>query len=169
MNISIRQLTESDWLVLSRIRLKALQTDPSVFGSNYEAESKLTESAWRKWFDTDKTAIFMIFDGQTPVGMTSISVYRDDPTNRTAIMWGSWLEPHMRGKGLSEMMYGSRINWANVHPTIEKIIVSHRASNLSSKYANQKHGFSPTGITERLWPDGIREEEFHYELKLSRK
>jgi RimJ/RimL family protein N-acetyltransferase len=166
MSVSIRQLTESDWHTLSTIRLRALQTDPSVFGSSYEVESKLTEADWRKCFDPANTAIFMIFDDQTPVGMTSISVHRDDITNGTAIMWGSWLEPHMRNKGLSGMMYASRINWAKAHPTIEKIIVSHRASNLWSKYANQKHGFSPTGVTERVWPDGIREEEFHYELKL---
>jgi RimJ/RimL family protein N-acetyltransferase len=166
MNVSIKQLTESDWRALSKIRLKALQTDPSVFGSNYEAEAKFTETDWRSRFDSDKTALFMLFEGETPVGMTGISVDRDDPTNRTAILWGSWLEPHMRGKGLSRMMYESRLNWANAHPTIERIIVSHRASNLSSKYANQKHGFSPTGITEKIWPDGVREEEFHYELKL---
>lgn len=169
MNVSIRQLTETDWQVFSEIRLKALKADPSVFGSNYDAESKFTETDWRKWFDPDYTALFMIFDGQTPVGMTGISVSRDDPTNKTAIMWGSWLEPHMRGKGLSGMIYESRINWAKAHPTIERIIVSHRASNLSSKYANQKHGFSLTGITERVWQDGIREEEFHYELKPLRK
>lgn len=169
MNISIRQLGESDWQTLAKIRLKALQTDPSVFGSNYEAESKLAESDWRSWFDADRTALFTVFDDQMPVGMTAISVYRDDATNATAIMWGSWLEPHLRGKGLSEMMYRARLAWANSHPTIKKIIVSHRASNLSSKSANQKHGFFYTGTTERVWPDGTREAELHYELVLSEK
>lgn len=164
MSVSIRQLTESDWRAFSAIRLKALRSDPSVFGSSYEKESGRTEADWRKWFDPAKTAIFMIFDGERGVGMTCISVDRDDPTNRTALLWGSWLEPHMRGKGLSGMMYEARINWAKEHPTIEKIIVSHRASNLSSKYANQKHGFTPTHVTTRVWPDGILEEEFHYEL-----
>lgn len=167
MTISIKQLTESDWRELSAVRLRALQTDPSVFGSNYESESKLDETDWRKWFDPAGTAIFMIFDGTRGVGMTCISVYRDDPTNRTAIMWGSWLEPDMRGHGLSGMMYDARIKWAEQHPTIEKIIVSHRASNLASKHANQKHGFSPTHVSERVWPDGTRDEEFHYERAVS--
>ena len=166
MSVSIRQLTESDWRELAAMRLRALKSDPSVFGSNYEKESKLAEADWRKWFDPAKTAIFMILDDARGVGMTCISVDREDPSNRTALMWGSWLEPGMRGKGLSGMMYDARINWAREHPTIERIIVSHRASNLSSKYANQKHGFLPTHVTERVWPDGIREEEFYYELAL---
>ena len=170
MRICIKQLTEADWRALSKVRLMALQTDPGVFGSTYDSESKFTETDWRSRLDSAKTAIFMIFENQTPVGMTCISLDRDDPTNRTALLWGSWLEPLIRGKGLSELMYEARINWAKVHPTIEKIIVSHRASNLSSKYANQKHGFSPTGVvTERVWPDGIREKEFHYQLTISKE
>jgi hypothetical protein len=32
MNVSIRQLTEEDWFEFSSVRLKALQTDPNVFG-----------------------------------------------------------------------------------------------------------------------------------------
>ena len=84
----------------------------------------------------------MLFDDETPIGMTSISIDREDLTGKTALLWGSWLAPEYRGKGLSDLMYQSRINWAKAQPNVEKIIVSHRASNLASKYANQKHGFS---------------------------
>jgi len=167
VDASIRQLTEGDWQALSSIRLRALQTDPSVFASSYEVESKFCESDWQKWFDPENTALFIIFDDEKPVGMTAISVYRDDPTNKTAILWGSWLEPSVRRRGLSKMMYEYRIAWAKAHPTVEKIIVSHRASNLSSRYANQKHGFLLTDITEKVWPDGIRDKELHYELRPS--
>ena len=59
MSVSIRQLTESDGREMSAIRLRALRSDPSVFGSNYEAESDRTEADWRKWLDPANTAIFM--------------------------------------------------------------------------------------------------------------
>lgn len=84
--------------------------------------------------------------------MTEVSVNREDPTKKTAILWGSWIEPLLRGKGLSRIIYKSRLIWVINHPTVEKIIVSHRASNLASKYANQKHGFSLTGTTARCGP-----------------
>jgi RimJ/RimL family protein N-acetyltransferase len=99
--------------------------------------------------------------------MTAVSVDRDDPTRKTALLWGSWLAPQFRGKGLSESMYQTRINWAKAQPTVEKSSFPHRASNLSSKYANQKHGFVLMHKTEKVWNDGVTEDEFYYELKIN--
>lgn len=169
MNISIRQLTEKDWRELSEIRLKALQTDPKVFGSNYEKESKFTETDWRGWLQREDAAVFMLFADEKPIGMTGVSVWREDETNQTAILIASWLEPEFRGKGLSKLIYQARIDWAKAHPTIKRIIVSHRASNLASKYANQKHRFVFTRTHEKVWSDGITEDEVCYELKIDEK
>jgi len=166
MNTTIRRLTEDDWLEYSQVRLKALQTDPRVFGSNYEKESRMTEAEWRKRLQPDDSAIFLIYEDETPIGTTGVSIDRDDATGKSAFLWGSWLEPDFRGKGLSELIYQTRINWAKQHPTVEKIIVSHRASNLASKYANQKHGFIFTHTNEKVWIDGVTENEIFYELKI---
>ncbi len=166
MNISIRQLNEDNWGELSQVRLKALQTDPLVFGSTFERESEFTEVDWRERLQAKDSAVFMIYENKTPIGMTGVSVFRDDPTNKTAILWGSWLEPDFRGKGLSNLMYQARINWAKNHPGIERIIVSHRASNLASKYANQKHGFVFTRTHQKVWADGTTEDEVCYELHI---
>ena len=167
MSVSIRQLNENDWREFSQIRLKALKTDPEVFGSNYESESKFTESDWRSRLQSNDSAVFMIFAVDTPIGMTGVSLWREDETNRTAIFWGSWLEPDFRRKGLSEMMYRARLDWVKKRPTIERIIVSHRASNVASKYANQKHGFVFTRTHEKIWADGEIEDEVCYEMKIN--
>jgi RimJ/RimL family protein N-acetyltransferase len=166
VNISIRQLTEDEWRELRKIRLKALKTDPLVFGSNFERESRMTEADWRGWLRSNDSAIFIIFAAGAPIGMTGVSIFRDDPTGQTAIFWGSWLEPHFRGKGLSDLMYQARLEWARRHPSVERIVVSHRASNLASKYANQKHGFKFTRAREKIWSDGAVEDELCYELYL---
>ena len=110
----------------------------------------------------------MLFDDETPIGMTSVSIDRNDPTGKTALLWGSWLAPEYRGKGLSDLMYQSRINWAKDQPTVERIIVSHRASNLASKYANQKHGFVEIHKKEKIWTDGATEDEIFYELEIKK-
>lgn len=166
MNVFIRRLTEKDWRVLAEVRLKALQTDPKVFGSNYAKESQMTEADWRGWLQRDDAAVFMLFAGEKPIGMTSVSVWREDETNQTAILTASWLEPEFRRKGLSELMYKARIDWAKAHPIVKRIIVSHRASNVASKYANQKHGFVFTKTCEKVWSDGVTEDEVCYELKV---
>jgi RimJ/RimL family protein N-acetyltransferase len=166
MSISIRQLTEADWRLLAEIRLKALRSDPLVFGSNFEAESKFTEADWRSRLQSKDSAIFMLFAHETPIGMTGVSIFREDLTNKTAIFWGSWLDPEFRRRGLSNLMYAARLEWAKAHPTVERIIVSHRASNIASKFANQKHGFVFTRTHEKIWVDGKTEDEVCYELKL---
>lgn len=164
MNVQIRQLNEDDWREFSEIRLTALQTDPQVFGSNYERESQFTEEDWRTRLRAEDNAVFMLLDGETPIGITGAAVDRSDPTGKTALLWGSWLAPEYRGKGLSEMMYRTRIDWAKQQPAVEKILVSHRASNLSSKFANRKHGFKFTRAEEKQWVDGATGDEVFYEL-----
>lgn len=166
MGISIRKLNEDDWRVFSEVRLRALRTDPQVFGSTYERESKFTEAEWRERLQSENSAIFMLFDDQTPIGMTGASVFNEDPSGQSAIFWGSWLAPDFRRKGLSELMYKTRIEWAKARPEIKRIIVSHRASNTASKFANQKHGFVFTRTHEKVWVDGKTEDEVCYELKL---
>lgn len=168
MNVSIEQLTEHDWRAFSEIRLRALKTDPHVFGSNYERESHFSEFDWRSRLQAKDNAIFLICENETPIGITCVSVDRNDPTGKTALLWGSWLAPHARGKGLSKLMYQMRIEWAKGQPTVEKIIVSHRASNSASMRANQKHGFVWTQTTEDVWGDGSTENLISYELKIKR-
>ncbi len=166
MGISIRKLGDDDWREFSEVRLRALKTDPQVFGSNYEFESKFTEDDWRRRLERVDSAIFMLFDGENPVGITGVSVFDEDPSGETAIFWGSWLAPGFRRRSLSGLMYETRILWAKARPKIKRIIVSHRASNTASKFANQKHGFVFTRTHEKIWTDGKTEDEVCYELKL---
>lgn len=166
--ITIRQLSEDDWREFAHIRLKALQTDPKAFGSNYERESQMTETEWREKLRAKDNAIFLLDEENAPIGITCVSVDRNDPTGKTALLWGSWLTPEFRRRGLSELMYQTRIEWAKHQPKVERIIVSHRASNLASKYANQKHGFAETHQSEKVWTDGAMENEIFYELKIKK-
>jgi RimJ/RimL family protein N-acetyltransferase len=161
----VKQAKDSDWRDLRAVRLKALESDPGVFASTLREESAMTEIDWKEWLKSDDIAIFLIYDDATLVGMTGIVVDRNDPDKKKAILWGSWLEPSARGKGLSQILYQARLEWAREHPTIEDMIVSHRASNLFSRRANQRHGFVFTHAADRMWPDGTNEEELFYVLK----
>lgn len=163
---TLSRLQITDWEILRDVRLQALQSDPSVFGSNYARESEYTPDIWREWLDTSDTAIFGVFDGADIAGMTSISIMRDDATRTAAKLWGSWLRSDLRGQGLSVPMYSVRIDWARAHPTITRIVVSHRASNAASKHANQKHGFVYTHSMPHTWPDGVEEDHIFYELRV---
>ncbi len=165
-DIHLKQLSVADWEIFRDIRLKALKSDPGVFGANFADSSKKTPREWQDMLRNPNTAVFVICDHADIIGLTAISIDKDDPTETQALLWASWLEPEYRGKGISNLMYQTRLDWAREHPTCEKITVAHRASNLVSKYANQKHGFVFTHLEQQQWPDGKIEESHCYELNI---
>jgi len=166
VNISIRQISIDDWQEFREIRLKALQSDPKVFGSNYTRENNYSDQDWKEWLGAKNQAIFFIYDDEKPIGMTGIYIPQDTVRKTTAVLWGSWLDSDYRRKGISDLMYKSRIDWAKQQPDIRKIKVSHRESNLASKYANQKHGFRLVKKEDKVWHDGVEEKDVIYELKI---
>ena len=166
MQYFINKLDENDWEMFKRIRLRALQTDPTVFGSNYDREANRTEAEWRDQLANLNTAVFVVFKNDRPVGVTGAAVDRHDVSQKTVLLWGSWVEPDGREKGISKLFYEARIAWAREQPGVERITVSHRESNVASKYANQRFGFVFTHETTKVWNDGTSEREFHYELTL---
>ena len=78
----------------------------------------------------------------------------------------SFIHPDYRGRGLSELFYQARIDWARSQEGITRVIVSHRDGNEASKAANQKFGFVATDSTETVFPDGVLAKEYNYELKI---
>jgi RimJ/RimL family protein N-acetyltransferase len=165
-SVRIAALREEDWEILKAIRLKALQSDPGVFSSNYADEAKYEDYKWRSMLQEKNVQIFALFDKDKAIGMTGVAIDRGDPSGQRAVLWGSWLEPAYRKQGLSVLMYEARIDWARQHPVCRTVIVSHRASNANSERANQKHGFVFTHAVTKTWPDGGVEDDVFYELRV---
>ncbi len=166
MNISIKQINIDDWEDFREIRLKALKSDPKVFGSHFDREKTYSKQDWKEWVGAKGQAIFFIYDDKKIIGMTGIYIPQDTVEKTTAVLWGSWLKPKYRRNGISNLMYETRIEWAKQHPELKRIEVSHRESNVASKYANQKHGFKLLKEEDKEWHGGIEEKDVIYELKL---
>lgn len=164
--ITVRLFSPDEWQLFRQMRLLALQTDPHVFSSNYEKELLIPQGEWEADLLDPELAIFGVFDTDDVIGMTAIKInHRADPTIETAVLWGSWIKPEYRGRGISFDMYKARIEWSRNHPTVKRIRVSHRASNQPSKRANQKHGFVYTHTVDDVaWPDGATEAQIFYVL-----
>lgn len=160
----VRRLTADEPELYRAIRLRALRTDPAVFSSDLARESSYPDAHWADRLSQPNVAVFGVFRGGRIVGMTGVIISSDDPT--CAVLWGSWLDPSVRGEGLSRPMYEARIAWARSQPGVTRILVSHRRSNTASMRANRRYGFERTSVAERVWPDGTTEDEVCYELRL---
>lgn len=157
----IRQFTIADKEIYKQIRLESLQREPAVFGSSYKREVAFEETEWENRLNNPNSGSFGLYYGDILIGTTGILI----PQPGTALLIASYIRKEHRGKGLSRLLYQTRIDWAR-NQGIKSIVVSHRKSNLLSRAANQHFGFRYTHEEMTTWPDGQEEENVYYCLEL---
>ena len=79
----------------------------------------------------------------------------------------SYIEPAYRGRGFARLFYEARLDWARSRGAFKRIRVSYRRSNEVSRRANQRYAFAETDALQRMWPDGMQDDEVVYELDLT--
>lgn len=162
-NYGIRHFDAPEWPAYKAMRLEALQSEPAFYGSTYAAEAQRTDEDWEQLISNPRAASFGLYHGNELVGITGIVALRDEPMHAKLV--ASFIREAHRRKGLSSLLYEARIHWARDR-RFEKLIVSHRASNVASKRANQHFGFQYTHTEPCEWPDGNTEDHVFYELVL---
>ncbi|MDF7777226.1 GNAT family N-acetyltransferase [Sphingomonas sp. AOB5] len=164
--IATRRLAIADWRANRAIRIEAVAANPGLYFTTLAELEARSDDAWRAMLENSDLAIFGLYDGNLLIGLTAAYIDRDsDPSGRTAGLAMSYIRPAWRGRGLTSLLYAPRLGWAR-EQGCTLIHVTHRASNLPSMRAIQRHGFTLTGKELHLWPDGEEEENFRYELML---
>lgn len=163
-NYSLQRMSPSEWREYKSIRLYALKTNPEMFGSNYAKEFLYNKNDWKSFLGHDSRAMFGLYHAKLLVGLSGITLKKDDAT--TAIMFASFIKLPHRGNGLSKLFYQARIDWAR-QKKCKSIIVSHRVGNTPSRAANQQFGFKYSHSEHVKWPDGVWAEELIYKLELN--
>jgi RimJ/RimL family protein N-acetyltransferase len=161
---SIRRFLPEDLELYKAIRLESLQLEAAMFSSNYAREASFTDQQWLDRINGHNSDCFGLFYGDQLIGVTAIVTDWNDPT--LALMTQSYIRQEHRGKGLSRLLYESRLAWVAERPQIMRLRIGHRESNHISKAANQHHGFKYVMREPCDWPDGCREDILYYELVL---
>lgn len=146
------------------MRLEALKKEPGNFGNSYDMEAAFPEETWIARLTNPVGACFGLYHGNTLIGITAI-VVTDKDKPQEAYLTQSYIRKEHRGKGLSQLLYNARINWAKQHD-IKGLVIGHRETNIASKKANQHFGFVYSHSEPRNWPDGATENMLHYRLDL---
>jgi GNAT superfamily N-acetyltransferase len=167
-DIFIRALKPAEWLVVRDFRLASLKDCPGAFALSYDEAATWSPEQWQAEISAPTHQIFGMFDGGVMIGITAAFTWRGDPTGKTALLAMSYILPLYRGRGLSRLLYEARLRWIRRRPKFEKVIVSHRASNETSRRANQRHGFVRMKAEPHKWRDDVTEDEIFYELEIAR-
>jgi RimJ/RimL family protein N-acetyltransferase len=142
----VRRTEPGDWARLREVRLRALRDAPWAFGSTLEREAALTDEHWR---ERAQDAVFVAEDGDRIVGMAGGFV--NGP--RLVRVWGMWIDPAARGRGLAEQLVDAVDAWAfSIGATELELAVSERAGAAQAAYARM--GFAMTDEREPLQEGG---------------
>jgi RimJ/RimL family protein N-acetyltransferase len=164
--LTVRALAASEWELLREFRLTALKEAPGVFATSHADAAQRTPETWQSLVSGPTNQIFGVFDNERLVGITGAFAWPDDRSGETANFVMSYIVAAYRGRGLSRLLYGAALGWTRAHPRFGRVIVAMRASNMASRRACERHGFTPVRTATRTWPDGANEDEIIYELQL---
>jgi L-amino acid N-acyltransferase YncA len=163
-NYHLKKFEAADWQDFKIIRLEALQKEPSVFCPSTN-EMERSDEEWIALLNEERKPVFGLLYNDEIIGLTGLVQDREDPDGDTALCVMSYIRKEHRGKGLSRLLYETRIRAAR-DLGYKKIRTAHRASNEASKRANQRFNFKVVDQRSRAWPDGGIEDIFIYELLL---
>ena len=144
--ITILPITPDNAVLFRDVRLRALQSDPTAFGSAYANESQLDDAGWiervRQW--GTHRAGWLALNGEDPCGM--IAVAPDENLPHTAQIFSMWVAPEIRNTGVGRALINTVKAWAAERRFSElRLMVT--SINLGAIEFYLCNGFSMTGNT----------------------
>lgn len=153
MTTSIITLNPDRWQEFKALRLEALQQDPIAFGSSYEEEVAYDDSIWieraTKAFQREgNITVYADFDGKL-VGMMGAFWSNRVKTGHIASIYGVYIAPSMRGKGVASQLMNTVLEQINSLPQIVKVMLTVNAEQTSAQRLYEKFGFTTIGISHK--------------------
>jgi ribosomal protein S18 acetylase RimI-like enzyme len=152
--IEIRRIRASEGLLVKAVRLRALKSDPSSFGSTYEREAAFADEEWADWAAGDASGeemtTLLATRGLEPVGI--VAAYRDEATRTLFHVFSMWVAPEARRDGLGRRLLREIEDWiVSCGGTSVQLAVADTAVAATRLY--ESSGYQPDG--ERFEPPDI--------------
>lgn len=163
--LPVRLLTPADASAFQQLRLFGLRECPSAFGSSYEEEcdTPIAKIAEKLASGADR-GVFGAFEDDVLVGMAGLG--REDMAKlaHKAFVWGVYVDPAARGKGISRTLLQAAISFAAAVPGVRQVNLSVNAGNTAAVRLYESLGFGQIGLEPcSLYVDG----EFHDEMQMA--
>lgn len=145
--ISYRELGAQDAEPFFKLRLKGLKEEPDAFTSSYE-ESKdtpLDEIASRLVSSKDSFVIG-VFEADKLIGVTGVHRYKEGlKVAHKGILWGVYLLPEYRGKGIAKTLLQKVLEQAQKLPGLELLHLGVNPASTAVVKLYESVGFSKWG------------------------
>ncbi len=157
------RLAAKDWERYRAIRLRALADAPDAFARTHAEEVKLKPEEWRARL-SDQAATFAAVIEAADVGLVTGAELRGH--DGIAGLFGLWVAPEARRRGVGEVLVSAVINWARTS-AFTRVVIEVADNNKPAIELYARTGFAPTGATGNMPPprEHISEHERALELK----
>jgi ribosomal protein S18 acetylase RimI-like enzyme len=152
---SIRILAADDAAAYQALRLHGLLESPVAFGSSYvsEADIPLSHVAARLARGAGgEDVVFGAFDdGGALVGLVALGRQKGLKTSHRAYVWGMYVAPEARGRGVGRALMDALIAHARTLPGLERLTLGVEATNEAARALYHSLGFVAYGIEPQAY------------------
>jgi len=115
----VRAVTRADGALLRSVRLAALEECPAAF---LETHAEVMEDPLELWearaaagMGDGDALVLLAFAADRAVGMAGIARDVGQRRRHRATLWGVWVHPEHRGRGVGRQLVCSCLDWAREH------------------------------------------------------
>jgi ribosomal protein S18 acetylase RimI-like enzyme len=162
-------LTPADASRYARLRLRMLTEAPWAFAASPEDDVALDPARLATYLAEEESAIFAVeaCSDQELVAAASIMRMKQLKFAHRARLWGVFVEPEHRGKGLGKAIVGAAVALARCWAGVSYIDLGVSANAPDAQRLYESLGFKAWGREpEATALDGRRYDEIHMTLKL---
>ena len=160
MTIAIRRGTDADARAFREVRLQALRDHPEAYSADYEVPMAWPMDAWLDRLRASPIyfAVDEAVNKSAWVGMAGIYFGNTLKTRHRGTIWGVYVRPEYRGRGLAGQLVKTCVDWA-VQESLRLVTLYVVTTNAAALATYKRCGFNICGVE----PDGIYTHGTYYD------
>ncbi|MEO6436785.1 MAG: GNAT family N-acetyltransferase [Tepidisphaeraceae bacterium] len=161
-DVTVRTIRPDEGERLKTLRLEAITSCPTAFGA--DVEITLAKDWNERAAASDGTkgeAIFVAEHDDRLVGMTGVYRHTTAKTRHACGIWGVFVQPAFRGRGVGEALIDAAVDWAAQQDGVTIIRLMVTVGNEAALACYRRCGFEITGKeSATIRVDGVEYDEY---------